>query len=74
MYENNLGIKGNLEKAFKLIIKQSNNQIQSEQNIREETEVQVIQLEQQATEAYLNNIETQQAITELELMIIGGKL
>lgn len=71
MYENSLGIQGNLNKAFKQIIEQRNNQINSEADIRRTTEEKITLLEQQSTEQYLNNIETQQMLTELELMILG---
>ena len=65
---NELGIIGNIERLQRNIIDHQNKFIQE----RVDTENAVIDLEQEATDAYLNNVETQQLLTELELMIIGG--
>lgn len=66
---NELGVIGNIEKLHRDIIEHQNKFVQE----RADTEEAVTALEQEATDAYLNNIETQQMLTELELMIIGGQ-
>ena len=67
---NELGITGNIDKLEQDIIIHQNRLVRE----RAVTEEAVIALEQEATDAFLNNIEVQQLITELELMIIeGGK-
>ena len=65
---NELGITGNIDKLEQDIIIHQNRLVRE----RAVTEEAVIALEQEATDAFLNNIEVQQLITELELMIIGG--
>ena len=65
---NELGIIGNIDKIERDIIEHQNRLIRE----RADTEGAVTILEQEATDFYLNNVEVQQAITELELMIIGG--
>lgn len=67
---NELGITGNIDKIEHDIIIHQNRLVRE----RATTEEAVVALEQEATDAFLNNIEVQQLITELELMIIeGGK-
>lgn len=67
---NELGITGNIDKLEQDIIIHQNRLVRE----RATTEEAVVALEQEATDAFLNNIEVQQLITELELMIIeGGK-
>ena len=67
---NELGVIGNIDKIERDIIIHQNRLVRE----RADTEEAVVALEQEATDAFLNNIEVQQLITELELMIIeGGK-
>ena len=67
---NELGVIGNIDKIEHDIIIHQNRLVRE----RATTEESVVALEQEATDAFLNNIEVQQLITELELMIIeGGK-
>lgn len=67
---NELGVIGNIDKIEHDIIIHQNRLVRE----RATTEEAVVALEQEATDAFLNNIEVQQLITELELMIIeGGK-
>lgn len=65
---NELGITGNIDKLEQDIIIHQNRLVRE----RADTEEAVVALEQEATDAFLNNIEVQQLITELELMIIEG--
>lgn len=67
-YLNELGIKGNLDKIYNELKNQKNNSILKDSKLNEC----IIKIEQEATETYLNNVEVQQAITDLELKILGG--
>lgn len=67
-YLNELGIKGNLDKIYNELKNQKNNSILKDSKLNEC----IVKIEQEATETYLNNVEVQQAITDLELKILGG--
>ena len=67
-----LGTIGNIQKCLTEITNLYNSIIKSEAKSRELTEHKIIEVEQQLTDCYLDNIEAQQMITEIELKLIGG--
>lgn len=67
-YLNKLGTKGNLDRIYNELKNQRNNSILKDSKLNEC----IIKIEQEATETYLNNVEVQQAITDLELKMLGG--
>lgn len=65
---NKLGIVGNINNLNEKLIQQQNKMIR--ESVKQEEEI--IRVEQEATDSYLNNVEVQQTLTDLELKILGG--
>lgn len=65
---NELGIVGSINNLNEKLIQQQNKMIR--ESVKQEEEI--IRVEQEATDSYLNNVEVQQTLTDLELKILGG--
>lgn len=65
---NELGIIGSINNLQNKLIKQQNEAIRESVN----REKDIIRVEQEATDSYLNNVEVQQTLTDLELKILEG--
>lgn len=65
---NELGIIGSINNLQKKLIKQQNKAIRESAD----REKDIVRVEQEITDSYLNNVEVQQALTDLELKILEG--
>ena len=65
---NELGIVGSINNLNEKLIQQQNKMIRA--SVKQEEEI--IRVEQETTDSYLNNVEVQQTLTDLELKILGG--
>lgn len=71
-FKPNLGMQGNIEEALKRN-QQTNNKVLNETSAREQADLENREIiEQIRTDVYLNDIETQQSITEIQLQMLGG--
>lgn len=71
-FKPNLGMQGNIEEALKRN-QQTSNRIFNETNTREQADRENREIiEQTRTDVYLNDVETQQGITEIQLQQLGG--
>ena len=71
-YKPELGMIGNIKLLF-TERNYTNNKVFNEANSREQADRENREIiEQTRTDVYLNNIETQQSITELQLQQLGG--
>lgn len=71
-FKPNLGMQGNIEEALKQN-QQTSNHVFNEINTREQADRENREIiEQIRTDVYLNDVETQQTITEIQLEILGG--
>ena len=67
-----LGIQGNIEAALKRI-QQANNRIFNETNARQTADTENREaVEQSLTDLYLDGIQAQQDITDIQLQLLGG--
>ena len=67
-----LGIHGNIEEAMKRI-QQSNNRIFNEETNRKNADTENREaVEQSLTDLYLDGIQAQQDITDIQLQLLGG--
>ena len=71
-YKPELGLFGNVKRTF-TELNHTNNKVFNETNTRERADRENREIiEQTRTDVYLNDIETQQSITELQLQQLGG--
>lgn len=65
---NELGIIGSINNLQNKLIKQQNKAIRESAD----REKDIVRVEQEITDSYLDNVEVQQALTDLELKILEG--
>ncbi len=65
---NELGIIGSINNLQDKLIEQQNKTIRESVNREED----IVRVEQEITDSYLNNVEVQQTLTDLELKILEG--
>lgn len=71
-FKPNLGIQGNIEKALKRN-QQTSNRIFNETNDRKTADTENREaVEQSLTDLYLDGIQAQQDITDIQLQLLGG--
>ena len=71
-FKPNLGIQGNIEEALKRN-QQTNNRIFNEEQNREVADTENREaVEQALTDLYLDGIQAQQDITDIQLQLLGG--
>lgn len=71
-FKPNLGIQGNIEEAMKRI-QQTSNRIFNEENNRNTADTENREaVEQSLTDLYLDGIQVQQDLTDLQLQILEG--
>ena len=71
-FKPNLGMQGNIEEALKRN-QQTNNRIFNETNDREQADTENREaVEQSLTDLYLDGIQAQQDITDIQLQLLGG--
>ena len=71
-FKPNLGIQGNIEEALKRN-QQTNNRIFNEEQNREVADTENREaVEQSLTDLYLDGVQAQQDITDIQLQLLGG--
>ena len=71
-FKPNLGIQGNIEEALKRN-QQTNNRIFNETNDRERADTENREaVEQALTDQWLDGVQAQQDITDIQLQLLGG--
>ena len=71
-FKPNLGMQGNIEEALKRN-QQTNNRVFNETNDRKTADTENREaVEQSLTDLYLDGIEAQQDITDIQLQLLGG--
>ena len=72
LFKPNLGIQGNIEEALKRN-QQTSNRIFNETNDRQAADAENREaVEQSLTDLYLDGIQAQQDITDIQLQLLGG--
>lgn len=72
LFRSNLGMQGNIEEAMKRN-QQTSNRIFNETNAREQADLENREaVEQSLTDQYLDMIQAQQDITDIQLQLLGG--